>query len=201
MTVGASPTREQAIGLVHEWIQNANLRKHCYAVEAAMRAYARKFGEDEERWGLTGLIHDFDWERHPDRERHPVAGVEVLRAKGWPEDVCRAVNLGYRDPATINPADFAGREAEGILLVPHAGEILYRPKPGVPTKDQFSEDLKPLQDACRWTDGYWDFGPGMQRKWNEIQNTHRDIQILANYLLVQYKARVWSKPSVASESG
>src|SRR5438094_1988540 len=94
MTVGASPTREQAIGLVHEWIQNPNLRKHCYAVEAAMRAYARHYGEDQERWGLTGLIHDFDWERHPDAARHPLEGVEVLRAAGWPEDVCRAI-LGH----------------------------------------------------------------------------------------------------------
>jgi putative nucleotidyltransferase with HDIG domain len=94
MTVGALPTREQAVALLHEWIANANLRKHCYAVEAAMRAYARKFGEDEERWGLTGLIHDFDWERHPDLERHPMLGVEHLRALGWPDDVCRAV-LGH----------------------------------------------------------------------------------------------------------
>jgi len=94
MTVGALPSREQALALLHEWIQNPNLRKHCYAVEAAMRAYARRYGEDEERWGLTGLIHDFDWERHPDAERHPMKGVEVLRAAGWPEDVCRAV-LGH----------------------------------------------------------------------------------------------------------
>jgi putative nucleotidyltransferase with HDIG domain len=92
--VGALPSRDQATALLHEWIQNANLRKHCYAVEAAMRAYARRYGEDEERWGLTGLIHDFDWERHPDAARHPMQGVEVLRAAGWPEDVCRAV-LGH----------------------------------------------------------------------------------------------------------
>jgi predicted hydrolase (HD superfamily) len=59
-----------------------------------MRAYARKLGGDEDRWGLTGLIHDFDWERHPDLERHPVKGVEVLRSLGWPDDVCRAV-LGH----------------------------------------------------------------------------------------------------------
>lgn len=60
-----------------------------------MRAYARKYGgEDEERWGLTGLIHDFDWERHPDAERHPMKGVEFLREKGWPEDVLRAI-LGH----------------------------------------------------------------------------------------------------------
>jgi len=94
MTVEALPTREQALALLHEWVQNVNLRKHCYAVEACMRAYARQVGADEERWGITGLIHDFDWERHPDLERHPMKGVEILRAAGWPEDVCRAV-LGH----------------------------------------------------------------------------------------------------------
>jgi predicted hydrolase (HD superfamily) len=91
MTVDALPSREQALALLHEWVANPNLRKHCYAVEAAMRAYARERGGDVERWGITGLIHDFDWERHPDLDRHPMEGVEALRAKGWPEDVCRAV--------------------------------------------------------------------------------------------------------------
>jgi len=94
VTTGTLPTREQALALVHEWIENVNLRKHCYAVEAAMRAYARKLGGDEERWGIAGLVHDFDWERHPDLERHPMNGVEVLRGLGWPDDVCRAV-LGH----------------------------------------------------------------------------------------------------------
>ena len=79
MSVGSLPTRQQAIDLLHEWIQNPNLRKHCYAVEAVMRAYARKLGEDEERWGLVGLIHDFDWERHPDAERHPSRGDDGSR--------------------------------------------------------------------------------------------------------------------------
>jgi putative nucleotidyltransferase with HDIG domain len=88
------PSREQALALLEEWIQNPNLRKHCLAVEAAMRRYARELGGDEERWALVGLVHDFDWERHPDAERHPVAGVAVLRERGWPEDVCRAV-LGH----------------------------------------------------------------------------------------------------------
>jgi putative nucleotidyltransferase with HDIG domain len=121
MSVGALPTREQALALLHEWIQNPNLRKHCYAVEAAMRAYARKFGEDEDRWGLTGLIHDFDWERHPDLERHPSQGVEVLRSLGWPEDVCRAV-LGHA-PHTGVPRDtrmaqvvYACDELAGFLV-------------------------------------------------------------------------------------
>jgi hypothetical protein len=67
---------------------------------------------------------------------------------------------------------------------------------GVPTRTQFSADLEPLREVCRWTDGYWEFGPGVQRKWNEVQNTPKDIQLLANYLLVQYKALVWSRQVV-----
>jgi predicted hydrolase (HD superfamily) len=121
MTVGALPGREQALVLLHEWISNPNLRKHCYAVEAAMRACARRHCEDEERWGLTGLIHDFDWERHPDAARHPVKGVEFLRASGWPEDVCRAV-LGHAGHTGV-PRDtvmakmlFACDELCGLLV-------------------------------------------------------------------------------------
>lgn len=94
MTVGTLPDRERAVALLEEWISNVNLRKHCFAVEAAMRAYARQLSEDEERWGLTGLIHDFDWERHPDLDRHPAEGVAYLRELGWPEDVCVAI-LGH----------------------------------------------------------------------------------------------------------
>jgi putative nucleotidyltransferase with HDIG domain len=121
MTVGALPSREQALALLHEWIQNPGLRKHCYAVEAAMRAYARRAGEDEDRWGLTGLMHDFDWERHPDAQRHPMLGVEHLRATGWPEDVCRAI-LGHasysgvpRDTAMARTL-FACDELCGLLV-------------------------------------------------------------------------------------
>jgi predicted hydrolase (HD superfamily) len=70
-----------------------------------MRAYARALGEDEERWGVTGLLHDFDWERHPDLERHPAEGVAVLRTQGWPEDVCRAI-LGHANHTGV-PRDSA----------------------------------------------------------------------------------------------
>jgi len=121
VTADTLPTRDQALSLLHEWVENVNLRKHCYAVEAAMRAYASKFGEDEARWGLTGLIHDFDWERHPDMERHPVKGVEVLRSLGWPEDICRAV-LGHATYTGV-PRDtpmartlFACDELSGFLI-------------------------------------------------------------------------------------
>jgi hypothetical protein len=65
---------------------------------------------------------------------------------------------------------------------------------GVPRQDSFREDLTPLQEVCRWTEGYWVFGPGVQRKWNEIQNTPKDIHMLANYLMVQYKSLVWNRP-------
>lgn len=70
----------------------------------------------------------------------------------------------------------------------------YRSK-GLPTKKHFLSDLEPLKSVCRWTDGYWEFGPGAQRKWNELQNTPKDVQLLANYLLGQYRSLVWSRPS------
>lgn len=94
-----SPSRAVALGLVHEWTQSESLRKHMLAVEAAMRAYARRFGEDEELWGVTGLVHDFDYERFPNESlsadvEHPAEGVRHLRTLGWPEAVCEAV-LGH----------------------------------------------------------------------------------------------------------
>ncbi|MBD3336803.1 MAG: HDIG domain-containing protein [Candidatus Eisenbacteria bacterium] len=85
------PSREEALELLHEYTQNEGLRKHAYAVEAAMRAYARKFGEDEDYWGLVGLLHDFDYERYPTEADHPFRGAEILERLGYPEDFRRAV--------------------------------------------------------------------------------------------------------------
>ena len=90
------PTRAEALALMHEYTQSDSLRKHMLAVEAAMRAYAAKFGEDQERWGLTGLMHDFDYERYPNAEHsptqgHPAEGVRILRERGWPEDILVAI--------------------------------------------------------------------------------------------------------------
>jgi putative nucleotidyltransferase with HDIG domain len=84
---------------MHKFTASESLRKHMLAVEGAMRAYARKFGEDEERWGTTGLIHDFDYERFPNNahsptEEHPSEGVRLLRSKGYPEDILQAI-LGH----------------------------------------------------------------------------------------------------------
>ena len=93
------PTREDALALVHEYTASESLRKHMLSVEAAMRAYAAKNGEDVERWGLTGLVHDFDYERFPNEAQsadteHPAEGVRILRERGWPEDILEAI-LGH----------------------------------------------------------------------------------------------------------
>lgn len=100
-------TRDEAWALVCEWITNPNLRKHLLAVEASMRAYARKNGEDEETWGTVGLIHDLDYERCPSQEAgHPVVGVEELRRRGVPEAWCRAI---------LSHADYSGVARETLM--------------------------------------------------------------------------------------
>src|SRR3954468_2133173 len=93
------PSRSDALALMHEYTASESLRKHMLAVEATMRAYAGKFGEDEERWGTAGLIHDFDYERFPNNahspsEEHPSEGVRLLRDRGYPEDILDAI-LGH----------------------------------------------------------------------------------------------------------
>jgi putative nucleotidyltransferase with HDIG domain len=100
-----SPSREEAWELLCEWTLGESLRKHARAVEYAMRAYARKYGEDEERWGLVGMLHDFDYERYPD-QRHPQLGSEVLRERGYPEDVIRAI---------LSHADYTGVKRESLM--------------------------------------------------------------------------------------
>jgi len=93
------PSRAETLALMHEYTASESLRKHMLAVEGAMRAYARKFGEDEELWGITGLIHDFDYERFPNNahsatEEHPAEGVRILKSKGYPEEILDAI-LGH----------------------------------------------------------------------------------------------------------
>ena len=83
------PTRDDALALLYEHTKTEQLRKHGLAVEAAMRAYARKYGGDEESWGMVGLLHDFDYEAHPDE--HPYVGARILREAGWPEEIVEGV--------------------------------------------------------------------------------------------------------------
>lgn len=96
---GALPARSEALAIMHEYTASESLRAHMLSVEAAMRGYATRFGEDVDRWGLAGLMHDFDYERFPNAahsstSEHPAEGVRLLRARGYPEDVLQAI-LGH----------------------------------------------------------------------------------------------------------
>lgn len=88
--------RSEALALVREFVKNENLVHHMLAVEAAMRFYAEKYGEDIETWGMTGLLHDYDWEIHPNLDEHPQAGVALLRERGVPEVIVQAI-LSHAD--------------------------------------------------------------------------------------------------------
>lgn len=85
-----------ALNLMHEYTKNEALRRHMYGVEAAMRAYARKFGQDEEKWAIVGILHDFDYEKYPDAPDHPTKGSEILSEKGYSEEIRKAI-LGHAD--------------------------------------------------------------------------------------------------------
>jgi putative nucleotidyltransferase with HDIG domain len=98
-------TREDTLDLVNEYTKNQNLVRHMLAVEAAMRAYAHKYGEDEDLWGVVGLVHDFDYEQYPDLsvEGHPVVGARMLRERGWPEEIIRAVLSHASEYTEVQP--------------------------------------------------------------------------------------------------
>lgn len=98
--------RADALALMQEYTESESLRKHMLAVDAAVRGYAREFGEDEEAWGVVALLHDFDYERWPSREDHPFRGVEILKEKGYPEWVTRAI---------LSHADYSGVPRESRL--------------------------------------------------------------------------------------
>ena len=132
--------RDDAYALVCEYTQSDSLRKHMLAVEAAVRAYARKFGEDEIKWGIVGLLHDFDYERWPDPPNHPLKGAEILAERGYSDDVIYAIksHADYLDDcprvsqldkalyacdelagfitavATVRPSGFEGLKAKSV---------------------------------------------------------------------------------------
>lgn len=114
-------TREDAWNLLCEFTQSESLRKHALSVEAAMRAYARKFSEDEELWGIVGLVHDFDYEQHPTPEEHPLVGARILAERSWPEEIIRAVksHAQYLDvprQSKMEQALFAVDELTGLIV-------------------------------------------------------------------------------------
>ncbi|HEY3132878.1 MAG TPA: HDIG domain-containing protein [Acidobacteriota bacterium] len=113
-------SREDAFALLREYTQNPSLIKHALAVESAMRAYARKYAQDETKWGIVGLLHDFDYERYPNAPDHPLKGAEILTAKGYPEDVIHAIKshaeyLGVPRQSLMDKTLFAVDELAGFL--------------------------------------------------------------------------------------
>lgn len=115
-------TREEAWALLVAETPSVNLQKHMLAVEAVMRAYARRFGEDEQTWGLVGLLHDLDYEKYPSQEAgHPFKGVDVLRQRGLPEPLCRAI-LSHADYSGVPRENrmektlFAADELSGFVI-------------------------------------------------------------------------------------
>lgn len=112
--------REDAWNILCEYTKTEPLRKHALAVEAAMRAYAGKFGGDEERWAMVGLLHDFDFEMHPNAEEHPVKGAQILRERDVPEDIvyavlCHADYLGLDRKTPMDRAIYAVDELTGFV--------------------------------------------------------------------------------------
>lgn len=112
--------RDQALSIVNKYIKNQNLINHMLAVEAAMRFYAKKLGEDEEKWGITGLLHDFDWEIHPTLEGHPAKGAPILREHQVPEEIVRAIlahadHTGFPRETIMEKALFACDEITGLV--------------------------------------------------------------------------------------
>ena len=125
----SAPTREEAWELFREWTESDSLRKHVLGVEAAMRAYARKYGEDEELWAVTGILHDLDYERHPDLESgHPRIALRLFEERAYPQELIDAVAghatyLGVPRESRLAKALFAVDELTGFI----AAVALVRP--------------------------------------------------------------------------
>lgn len=138
--------RDEALEIVHEYIKNPNLINHILSVEAAMRHYARLLGQDEEKWAVTALLHDFDWEIHPTMEQHPLAGEPILRERGVPEEIIRAVlshanHTGIPRETLMEKALFACDEITGLITA----VALVRPSRSL-------HDLTPKSVKKKWKD-------------------------------------------------
>ena len=160
-------TREDALALVREYVKNEGLVRHMLAVEAAMRFYAGKFGEDVEKWALTGLLHDFDWEIHPTLEEHPLAGEPILRQRGVPEDVVRAImshadHTGVPRQTHMEMGLYACDEVTGLITA----VALVRPSRSL-------LDLEPSSVKKKWKDKA--FAAGANR--DEIQKAAAEFGI------------------------
>jgi predicted hydrolase (HD superfamily) len=160
------PTREDALALMHEYVESVSLRRHMYSVEAACRAYARRFGEDEALFGLAGLVHDFDYERFPDE--HPLSGAAVLREHGYPDEVVHAVLAHYAHRTGVRPETLLDRtlvacdEVTGLITA----AALVRPSKSVMDLEAKSV-LKKFKDRA--------FAAGVDRE--EVQHAAAELGV------------------------
>jgi putative nucleotidyltransferase with HDIG domain len=160
-------TREEALALVHEFVKNDGLVKHMLSVEAAMRFYAEKFGEDVETWGLLGLLHDFDWEIHPTLEEHPAKGAPILRERGISEDLIQdilshGVDTGVPRDTLRRKALYACDEITGLVTA----VALVRPSRSL-------LDLEASSVKKKWKDKA--FAAGTDR--SEMEQAARDFGV------------------------
>lgn len=135
---------------MHEYTASDSLRKHMLSVEAAMRAYAAKFGEDTDRWGVTGLVHDFDYERFPNEahsptEEHPAEGVRILRARGFPEDILEAI-LGH---ANYSGVPRASRMAKTLYAVDELTGLITATALVRPTKNLMEVEARSVRKKMK----------------------------------------------------
>jgi len=157
--------RSEALTIVREYIKNENLVRHMLAVEAAMRFYAEKYGEDVETWGNTGLLHDFDWEIHPTLEQHPHDGAPILMERGVPEEIVRAIqshadHTGVPRQTPMEKALYACDEITGLIVA----VALVRPSRSL-------SDLKVKSVKKKWKDR--SFAAGANRE--EIEQATQEF--------------------------
>ena len=162
--------RDQALQILNEFIENENLKKHMLAVEACMRFYAEQYGEDADLWGITGLLHDFDWEIHPSMESHPQDGAPLLRERGVPEEIVRAIlshadHTGVPRKSRLEKALYACDEITGLVVA----VALVRPTKSI-------HDVKVRSVMKKWKDK--SFAAGADR--DEIQSAVEEFGVPLN---------------------
>jgi len=185
------PTREEAWNVLNEYTKNPNLIKHALAVEAGMRAYARRFGEDEEKWAVVGLIHDFEYEKYPDLGPggHPFKGAEIMREMGWDEELIRAVAAHAPDltgtslDSTMEKAIFAVDELTGLITA----TALVRPSKSI-------LDVKLRSVKKKWKDK--SFAAGVKR-----EDVERGAELLGVELSEHISVVLEAMKGIAGELG
>ena len=159
--------RTDALAIIEQYVSNENLLRHMLAVEAAMRFYAEKYDQDQELWGNTGLLHDFDWEIHPSLDKHPQAGAPILRENGVPEEIVQAIlshadHTGVPRQTLMQKALYACDEITGLIIA----VALVRPSRSL-------DDLKVKSVKKKWKDR--NFASGANRE--EIARAAEEFEV------------------------